>query len=439
MKSILLTLTMVFAVLIAADVQSVSAQTATGTASGAFTLQGMLSATDGSAVADGSHTLAATVYQAGTSTVVYTETQTIATAKGLFTTQIGLHGDGGSTLTIQPSMQYDLGLTIDGGAELAPHISLAGSLKAITSDLAANANAVGGFGVSTADNAKANTIVALNGSGKLHGSLIDTGVVRTVNGASGDLRFQGGGDLDVTANGNVVSFSFNGSGGTLAFPFAKSLSLTTGSAFSITNTLAGSAATFSNTGIGAAIEANASAGTALRASSSGSLTGDATIEVSNAGGAAISAEGNASSSAVLKLKNTSADANAGLLTAVNSTGAKVFDVSASGKTTILSTSADALEVTTTSSAGAALKVSGGLTLNGPVGTGQINPGNMSVTVNNPYVTANSIIIVTTAGNGGVGVPLQVAAQGNGSFVVSVMSNAAAVTGIAKFSYLIVNQ
>lgn len=426
-----------FAAIIVSANTVVFGQVAASNAS--FSVQGMLSNTTGTAVADGNHTIVANVYLAGTSTIVYTETQTVTTIDGLFATTIGVHGSGGATLSISPSQQYDLGISVDGGTELMPHLSLVGAIRAATADIAANASAVGGFGVSTADSAKANTVIALGANGKLHGSIIDTGIVRAINGASGDVQFQGGGDLNVSTQGNLVSFTFNGTSGTLAFPFSKSLSLATGIGFSVNNALAGSAGSFSNTGIGTALELSATTGSAIVAHSNGALLGNATVEVHNDGGVAINAIADASNTAVLKVQNTSANANAQLVAATDASGSTVFGVAATGRTTIASTVADALDVSTNATGEAALKVTGGLALSGPIGTSQIMNGQTSVMVTNPYAKANSIIIITPSGAGGTAVPLQVSAQANGSFMVSVMTNAPAVTGNAGFSYLIVNQ
>lgn len=436
MKTTLQTLVMVLALIIGSGIDA-SAQSAASNAT--FSVQGMLSNTDGTAVVDGTHTLVAAVYLSGTSTVVYSETQTVTTVGGIFSTTVGNHGAPGTTLTIEPSQQYDLGVTVDGGAELSPHLSLVGAVKAAVADISADAKAIGGFGVSTADSAKANTVIALGANGKLHGSIIDTGIVRAINGASGDIQFQGGGDLDVSTQGNLVSFTFNGSSGTLAFPFSKSLDLAVGAGFSVNNSLAGTAGSFSNTGIGTALDVSATTGSAIVAHSNGTILGGATLDVMNAGGVAINANANASNGAVLTLKNTSSDAHAQLIAAADATGTAVFGVAATGKTTIASTIGDALDVSTSAAGEAALKVTGGLVVNGPAGSGQITNGLTSVLVTNAYAKPNSIIILTSNATGGIAVPLQVMAQANGSFMVGVMTNAAAVVGNAGFSYLIINQ
>src|SRR5688572_1818793 len=132
------------------------AQTTT-TASGEFSLQGRLTSNTGTPIADGAHSLAVRVYAKGSGSALFTETQTITTSGGLFNAMIGGTGDGGATFNVQANTDYELGISVDGESELSPRIGLGSSINSLTADLAANANAVGGFGVSTSDNPTANT------------------------------------------------------------------------------------------------------------------------------------------------------------------------------------------------------------------------------------------------------------------------------------------
>ena len=410
-----------------------------GSASGEFSLQGRLTSSSGTAIADGAHMLTASVYSKVSGQVVFIETDNITTTDGIFSLNIGANGNGGSKLNVNANTDYELGISVDGQSELSPKIPLGSSLRSLTADVAANANAVGGFRVS-GDSALPNTLAVLNGNGKLRTALLDSGVVTSINGVKGALNFQGGGDLSVNTVGNTVSLAFNGTGGgALNFPFTRSLTLPTGSAFSITNTLAGSAATFANTGVGNAIDVQSTTGSAINATSNGSLTGIATINATNNAGVAISAIANTSTDAALTLKNMSSSASARLLKAVNAVGTTVLDVSANGKTTISSTVGDALDVSTTSAGEAALKVTGGVRFIGAAGQGAIALGQTQSTITNALVKANSIVLVTVNGGGAAAVPLQVASQANGSFVVSVFNGLGAVTGAVSFSYLIINQ
>lgn len=414
----------------------------TATASGEFSLQGRLTTNTGTPIADGTHSLVVRVYAKGSSSALFTETQNITTAAGLFDVMIGGTGDGGSTFTVNANTDYEIGITVDGESELSPRIQLGSTINSLTADLAANANTVGGFGVSTVDSAQANTLLVLNSQGRIRTSLLDSTVVTSVNGATGNINIVGGGDLSVTTTSSGITLGFTGSGGgALNFPFARSLDIATGSAFSISNSLAGSAASFSNIGIGSALEVTSTTGSAISATSNGSLVGAATLDVQNLGGTAIDATGNASSNAVVMIRNNSSNASARLISAVNAGANTVFDVSANGRTVINSTVANALEVSTSDSASgsAALNVIGGLRMQGPIGTGTIALGQTQVTINNVYARANSVILITVNGGGIAAVPLRLASQANGSFVVSVFSGLGAVTGAVTFNYVIINQ
>ncbi len=418
---------------------STASYSQTGSASGEFSLQGRLTTNSGTAIADGTHMLTASVYSKASGQVVFTETDNITTTDGIFSVNIGANGNGGSKLNVNATADYELGISVDGQSELSPKITLGSSLRSLTADLAANANTVGGFRVS-GDSALPNTLAVLNANGKLRTSLLDSGVVTSINGVKGALNFQGGGDLSVNTVGNTVSLMFNGTGGgALNFPFTRSLTLPTGSAFSITNTLAGSAASFANTGVGNAIDVQSTTGSAINATSNGSILGTATINATNNAGVAISAVANTATNAALTLQNMSSNASAKLLKAENSVGTTVLDVTANGKTTISSTVGDALDVSTTSAGEAALKVTGGLRFIGAAGQGTIALGQTQSTIVNALVKANSIVLVTVNGGGASAVPLQVASQANGSFVVSVFNGLGAVTGAVSFSYLIINQ
>jgi len=484
---------------------STFAQSADATASGEFSLQGMLTTPAGTPIADGQHSITANVYSTANGQVVFTQTANVTTSNGIFSTLIGANGSGGTTLHVQAGTDYQLGISVDGGAELSPKISLASALSALTADVAANANAVDGFSVAVGNDAKANSLVVLNASGKLDSSLLAGSLVTSVNGMTGPITIQGGGNLGVSTTGNTVNLSFTGSGTGLTLPFTQTLNLASGSGFNITNSLAGTAATFANTGVGSALNATASTGSAIAASSTGSVAGSATIDVSNSAGTAINAVANNASSAVMTLKNLSSNAAAQLLTAANSTGTAVLGVAANGQTTINSSVANALNVSSsagaainatantssdavlklqnmasttganlisalnstgtpvltvagngqttisstvgnalnvsTSAAGeAALAINGGLKITGgAAGTGSIATGQLTSTINNALVKANSIILVTVNGAGSAAVPVQVSSQGSGSFVVSAITALTGVTGAVNFSYLIINQ
>ena len=481
---------------------SLSAFSQTGaTAEGQFSLQGKLTSTSGTPIVDGQHTLTINVYAQGSAQAVLTETDVVTTVDGIFSTMVGDNGD----LEVNASTEYELGIAVDGQSELSPRIALSSALSALTADVALNADAVDGFSVSLPGSPTANSLVTLNANAKLDSSLLSGSLVTSVNGSTGPVTITGGGDLAVNTSGNTISLSFTGSGGGgLTLPFTQTLNLGSGTGFSLTNTLAGSAATFANTGLGAALNATANTGAAIVANSTGSLTGAATIEVSNTAGTAINAVANvagdaaltvqnlsadasadiisavnaggtavfdvavngqttinatvdnalnvqtttgtainavtdASADAALTLQNTSVNATAKLMTALNSAGTAVLDIAANGKTTLNATVADALEVSTSAVGETALKVTGGLEFIGAAGTGTITTGLTQITINNALVKANSIILLTVNGGGLAAVPLRIISQANGSFTAGVFAGVAALTGNVTFNYLIINQ
>jgi len=480
------------------------AQSNNATASGQFSVQGMLTSNTGTPITDGQHSITANVYANGSATPVFTQTQNVTTVNGMFTAMIG--SNGGSNLNVHAGTDYQLGISVDNGTELSPKLSLASSLNSLTANLAANADSVGGFAVSANAGTKANTLLVLNNSGKIDSSLLSGSIVSSVNGMTGPINIQGGGNLGVTTTGNTVNLSFTGSGsGGLNLPFSQTLNLASGTGLSISNTLGGSAATFTNTGVGAALNATATTGSAITASTTGSANGAATLDLSNtggvalnaistsgtgavmtlknlsssasaqlisaansagtpvldvlangqttinssvsnalsvtsSGGTAINATANTSSDAALKVQNLSTGSGANLMTALNSTGTAVLTVAGNGQTTINSTVGNALNVSTTASGEAALALNGGLKITGgAAGTGTIALGQLQTTITNALVKSNSIILVTVNAAGAAAVPLQVASQGNGSFVVSAITSLAGLTGAVNFSYLIISQ
>jgi hypothetical protein len=487
-----------FAVLFTVFSTGIFAQTNTS-ASGEFSLQGMLTTTTGTPIADGSHSVTVNVYANGSNTASFSQTLNVTTMGGLFTAMIGANGNGGATLHIMPETSYQLGVSVDGSAELAPKLQLGSAINSLTANLAANADSVAGFTVSTSGNAnlRANTLFTLNSAGKIDSSLLQGSLVTSINGMTGAVNLQGAGNLGITTNGNTVTLNVTGgSGGSLTLPFTQTTNLATGNtAFSITNSLGGSAATFINSGTGNALSLTAGSGSAINATSTGGVGGASTINVSNTSGGAINAVANAgtgaaitvqnlassntanllnalnsvgtsvfdvsasgqttinatagpaltatttaSTDAVVKLQNLSSSAGANLLTALNSTGGTALNVAATGQTTINSTVGDALNVATSAAGQAALAINGGLKITGgAVGTGTINLGQLTTTINNPLVKANSIILLTVNAAGAAAVPLQIASQANGSFVVSAITTLVGVTGNVSFNYLIINQ
>ncbi|HEY3875761.1 MAG TPA: hypothetical protein VGM92_09810, partial [Candidatus Kapabacteria bacterium] len=120
--------------------------------SGSFSLQGLLTNTTGTPIADGSHSIAVNIYAEGSSTPIYTETDATTTVSGLFNVMVGANGT--SKLTLSPGTNYSVGISVDGGAQLQPQLPLGSAPNAITANVAAtadsaktafNASTIGGF------------------------------------------------------------------------------------------------------------------------------------------------------------------------------------------------------------------------------------------------------------------------------------------------------
>ena len=311
---------------------------------GQFSLQGRLTTgTTNEAVVDGQHTLTISLYAEGSNTAIATETDVVTTVDGIFTTMVG----DNSTLDLDADMNYEIGITVNGGAELSPRIMIGDAPTAIAADVAAtaelalDANAVGGFGVSANGEIGPNQIVTTNAEGRLDASLLDGliggNVVTSINGESGaiNLNVNGSGvSLDNDGEGNLtLNFTGTGGGGEFTLPFTGTSAAGSGStAFSLTSTGAGSAATFINT----------STGSALNLRSQGSA--DATLDIESTGGAAIDATGEVTSGAVVEIQNTATGASAELITALNASGDAVFNVGVDGSTMITATAGEALEI-----------------------------------------------------------------------------------------------
>jgi hypothetical protein len=144
--------------------------------------QGMLTDGTGNTLPDGNHSLSFTLYtQANGGTVLFTETQTVATTKGLF------HAVIGATSPIPGSVTFDapyfLGVAVDGGSELSPRTPFTAtpySLHAAVAD------------------------------GVAPGA---TGVVTSINGLSGDVILEGSGGTTIIKSGNTLNISSSGGSG----------------------------------------------------------------------------------------------------------------------------------------------------------------------------------------------------------------------------------
>jgi len=87
-----------------------------------ITYQGRLTDANGNAVVDGDHTLTFKLYdQATDGSALWQETQNLATSNGVFTAQLGSVSSMDALLF---DKVYYLGVTVDGGSELAPRTAL---------------------------------------------------------------------------------------------------------------------------------------------------------------------------------------------------------------------------------------------------------------------------------------------------------------------------
>ncbi|MEP7219913.1 MAG: hypothetical protein ABI876_13405, partial [Bacteroidota bacterium] len=115
-----------------------------------ISFQGVLTDPAGTLVPDGNHSLTLKIYDASAGgNLLFTESQNVAVVRGVFNAIIG------SNTPIPTSMAFDrayfLGVTVDGGTELAPRTAMTAvpyALRATTADQALSL-AAGASGVVT--------------------------------------------------------------------------------------------------------------------------------------------------------------------------------------------------------------------------------------------------------------------------------------------------
>lgn len=109
-----------------------------------LSIQGIIQKSNGAAVDDGNYDLTFKLYPATTGgTAVHTETQNVAVAGGIYSTELG----ASTPLTAAFDQTYYLGVSVDGGAELIPRARLTSSPYALallgTSNVFASSGSVG--------------------------------------------------------------------------------------------------------------------------------------------------------------------------------------------------------------------------------------------------------------------------------------------------------
>ncbi|MBK8910264.1 MAG: hypothetical protein IPM61_02950 [Chlorobi bacterium] len=157
---------------------------ATGLAQAPRTIsyQGLLTDASGNLISDGNHTLRLSLYESASGgAAIFSETQTVPVVRGLFNIIIGATTPIPQTLLFNRA--YFLGVSVDGGTELAPRTPLTTAPYAFYADLA------GGL----APGAK--------------------GVVTSLNGSDGDLTLVGGGATTITKDGSTITISSVGGSG----------------------------------------------------------------------------------------------------------------------------------------------------------------------------------------------------------------------------------
>jgi hypothetical protein len=147
--------------------------------------QGILADNLGNYVPDGNHSLKLSLYdQASGGSQVYSETQNVPVVRGVFNAIIGSVTPLPTTLSFDRA--YFLGVSVDGGSEMAPRTPLTAVPYALRAAVATIAEGLD-------PNA--------------------TGVVTTVNGANGTVQLVGSGSTSINRSGSTITISSSGSGG----------------------------------------------------------------------------------------------------------------------------------------------------------------------------------------------------------------------------------
>jgi len=411
------------------------AQNANTSANTSFSVQGRLTDMNGTAVANGSHQVTINVYTVGGSNAVYTETDNVNTTDGVFTVMLGSNAN--QHLTINSGTNYELGISVDGGAELTPRLRIGSVPSAATAHVADTAG--------VALNVGANILTRLDSSLLQN---VGQNIVTSINGMRGAVNIMGGGNLGVTTSGDTISLNFTGSGSGLSLPFSQTLNSGSG-LLTLTNSGTGSAELLANTGTGSALQLNATGGSALTATTSGNL---AALDISNTGGgvainalstlnSAINATTNSSANAALQVKNASGVATGQIIRAMSASGT-VLDLTDQGLTLTapqdssssllklqnLSASASGNLITAANSGGQnifTLTGSGAATLTSNANTALTINGNATTAISATANNANGAILRLQNTATGAGATLISALNSTGNTLFTIGANGAA--------------
>ncbi|MDZ7391843.1 MAG: tail fiber domain-containing protein [candidate division KSB1 bacterium] len=161
------------------------ASTAWGQVPQTISYQGVLTDASGAAVADGNYNLSFALYDvANDGTPLWSETQSVAVSKGIFSAILGRV----NPLALPFDRPYWLGVTVNGGSELIPRIEVTSSAYSL------NARTV-------ADSAVTATKIA-NGV-----------VVRSINGLTEDVTLAEGANITITPAGKTLTIAAAGGPG----------------------------------------------------------------------------------------------------------------------------------------------------------------------------------------------------------------------------------
>ncbi len=156
--------------------------------------QGLALDNTGKPISDGNHVVQFNLYSAPTGgTALFTESIQVIANHGIFSATIG----AGTPIpaAVKFDNEYFLSIAIDGGAELAPRTPMTAAPYALNAASAVTAlTANSATSASIADSAKALTANAI-------------GVVRTLNGRSGNILIEGVGATKVTTVGSTISIN----------------------------------------------------------------------------------------------------------------------------------------------------------------------------------------------------------------------------------------
>ncbi len=172
--------------------------------------QGVLTDDAGNLVPDGTHNLTFRIYTFPTDNLLWTETRNgVSFSRGGFSVLLGETNPLNLTFTDE----YWMGISVDGGAELAPRIRLASSPYSL------NARRV-------ADGSVTESSIA---SGQ---------VVKSLNGLRDNVTIAAGANVTITPSGQTLTIASSGTGGGLTLPFSGSTA-DNNDAFAITTTGSG--------------------------------------------------------------------------------------------------------------------------------------------------------------------------------------------------------